>query len=92
MFDDRVYKRGALTLHALRLTIGDDGLLRAAARLDGRHRHGTATTDDFRALAASVTGADPVALDVLFDAWLGAGPLPELPPARAGGVRARGRR
>ena len=24
MFDDRVYKRGALTLHALRLTVGDD--------------------------------------------------------------------
>ena len=24
MFDDRVYKRGALTLHALRLSIGDD--------------------------------------------------------------------
>ena len=32
MFDDRVYKRGALTLHALRLSIGDDaffGLLTA---------------------------------------------------------------
>ena len=32
MFDDRVYKRGALTLHALRLTLGDDaffGLLQA---------------------------------------------------------------
>jgi aminopeptidase N len=24
MFDDRVYKRGALTLHALRLTVGDE--------------------------------------------------------------------
>ena len=43
MFDDRVYKRGALTLHALRAEIGDDALLRAAARLDGgapaRHGH-----------------------------------------------------
>ena len=24
MFDDRVYKRGALLLHALRLTVGDE--------------------------------------------------------------------
>ena len=43
MFDDRVYKRGALTLHALRLHLGDDAVLRAAAGLDGRtparHRH-----------------------------------------------------
>ena len=33
MFDDRVYKRGALLLHALRLTIGDVRLLRAAAHV-----------------------------------------------------------
>ena len=35
MFDDRVYKRGALTLHALRLTLGDDmffGLLATGPR------------------------------------------------------------
>ena len=35
MFDERVYKRGALVLHALRGRIGDETLLRAAARLDG---------------------------------------------------------
>ena len=35
MFDDRVYKRGALTLHTLRLTVGDDAffdLLRGVGR------------------------------------------------------------
>ena len=32
MFDDRVYKRGALTLHALRLTGRRRRVLRAAAR------------------------------------------------------------
>ena len=35
IFDDRVYKRGALTLHALRLHPGRRGLLRAGAGLDG---------------------------------------------------------
>ncbi|WP_449341559.1 hypothetical protein [Streptomyces canarius] len=30
MFDDRVYKRGALCLHALRLAIGDEDFSSAA--------------------------------------------------------------
>ena len=37
MFDDRVYKRGALLLHALRLTVGDEaffGMLRDLGRRD----------------------------------------------------------
>ncbi|GAA1441912.1 M1 family metallopeptidase [Leifsonia poae] len=91
MFDDRVYKRGALTLHALRLTVGDPaffGLLRAWTE---RRRFGTAVTDDFRALAAEVTGAPADVLDALFDAWLDALPVPDLPPA-PGRVRARARR
>ena len=32
MFDDRVYKRGALLLHALRLTIGDDTFFGSCVR------------------------------------------------------------
>ena len=38
MFDDRVYKRGALTLHALRLTVGDDAFFAMLQRLAGRER------------------------------------------------------
>lgn len=78
MFDDRVYKRGALTLHALRLTVGDDaffGLLRAWV---AENRGGTVTTADFVALACEHTGAD---LTDLFAAWLDAEDLPELPDA-----------
>ncbi|GEP35932.1 putative peptidase M1, membrane alanine aminopeptidase [Nocardioides szechwanensis] len=78
MFDDRVYKRGALTLHALRLTVGDDaffGLLKAWV---SQNRGGTVTTADFLALAAEHTGAD---LTDLFAAWLDAEDLPELPDA-----------
>jgi len=76
MFDDRVYKRGALTLHALRTVIGDDaffGLLHAWTQ---QHRHGLATTDDFRALAGEFS---ELPLDHLFDAWLFRLPLPRLP-------------
>lgn len=73
MFDDRVYKRGALTLHALRLTIGDDrffDLLRAwVTKYSGR----TVTTDDFLHLAADHS---PVDLRPLWNAWLFSEPLP----------------
>ena len=75
MFDDRVYKRGALTLHALRLTLGDDaffGLLRTWTRT---YRASTATTADFVALAEDVSHV-PVAS--LLHAWLD---LPAAPPA-----------
>ena len=75
MFDDRVYKRGALTLHALRLVLGDEGffdLLRAWTSL---HRFGTVSTEDFRALAATFT-ARP--LDALFEAWLFGAAVPRL--------------
>jgi aminopeptidase N len=92
MFDDRLYKRGALTLHALRLTVGDAAFFELLAAWTERHRHGTVTTADFRSLAASVTGAGPEVLDELFDAWLDAEPLPALPAVRGGEVRARGRR
>jgi aminopeptidase N len=76
MFDDRVYERGALTLHALRLLIGDDvysGLVREWTRT---HRNGTVTTEEFEALVRRRT-ARPV--DALFAAWLHAEPLPPLP-------------
>jgi len=75
MFDDRVYKRGALTLHALRLALGDDAffdLLRAWTAL---HKFGTVTTDDFRALAATFTSKP---LDTLFENWLFGAAVPRL--------------
>ena len=73
MFDDRVYKRGALTLHVLRLTIGDErffALLRAwVAAYSGRN----VTTDDFLHMAADHS---PVDLRPLWTAWLFSAPLP----------------
>ncbi|QWF83686.1 M1 family metallopeptidase [Amycolatopsis sp. CA-230715] len=76
MFDERVYKRGALTLHALRTRIGDErffALLRAWAL---EHRHGTVTTDQFTALAEQASGES---LADLFTPWLFDTTLPPLP-------------
>jgi aminopeptidase N len=78
LFGFNSYDGGAATLHALRLTIGDDAfftlLQRWAADNTGRSR----TTADFIALADEVAGTD---LAQFFDDWLFA-PLPpaSLPP------------
>lgn len=76
MFDDRVYKRGALCLHALHRAVGDDtffAVLRTwVERFSGRN----ATTDDFLALASEVAGFDAAAL---LHPWLHDTPLPPLP-------------
>jgi len=91
MFDDRLYKRGALTLHALRRELGDAeffGVLRAWA---ADRRHGSATTADFIALVAARTHRDFAAF---FEAWLYHPALPTFPAAgpvtgEAGGSRRR---
>ena len=78
MFDDRVYKRGALTLHALRLTVGDDAFFTLLRAWVAEHRGGTVSTSHLVAFAAQQTGAD---LGGLFDAWLNDQALPDLPDA-----------
>ena len=76
MFDDRVYKRGALTLHALRRTIGDDAFFELLLEWTFANRFGTVTTDDLRELVTTIAGRD---LDSLFDAWLFGTTIPRLP-------------
>ena len=76
MFDDRVYKRGALTLHALRLSIGDDEFFELLRAWTDENRHGTVTTADFIDLVAARTGRD---LGEFFEAWLYHPALPALP-------------
>jgi aminopeptidase N len=75
MFDDRVYKRGALTLHALRGVIGDDNFFALLRDWTTRHRHSTAVTDDFTGLAANYA---EVSLRPLWDAWLYSEDVPAL--------------
>jgi aminopeptidase len=79
MFDDRLYKRGALTLHALRRTVGDAAffdLLRDWATI---HRHGTVDTQQF--IAHAERYADE-SLRTLFTAWLYEPALPTGQPRR----------
>lgn len=76
MFDDRVYKRGALTLHALRRTVGDAAFFRVLSSWVAEHAGASVTTADFMGHAERVTG---VALAELLDTWVYALPLPPLP-------------
>ncbi|MXP23692.1 M1 family peptidase [Gordonia sp. HNM0687] len=76
MFDDWVYKRGALTLHALRLTIGDGNFFALLKRWTDKYRYGSATTEDFIALAANYS---TTSLTHLWDEWLFTAELPAFP-------------
>jgi aminopeptidase N len=68
MFDENaVYKRGAMTLHALRKKIGDDVFFELLPAWAEENRHGTVVTKGFVDLAEKMSGHD---LDALFDAWL----------------------
>lgn len=75
MFDDRVYKRGALTLHALRGELGDDAFFALLRDWSARHRHGNADTTDFTGLAANYA---TVSLRPLWQAWLYSRAVPPL--------------
>jgi aminopeptidase N len=70
-----VYHKGALVLHALRYTVGEQRFFSILRRFADAHRHGTATIDEFRAIAESVHGAP---LGWFFDQWLGRTGAPRL--------------
>ncbi|MDG4815405.1 M1 family metallopeptidase [Micromonospora sp. WMMD956] len=76
MFGDAVYQRGALAVHALRRTVGDDAFFRILRAWTTERRGGNATTADFVALAERVSGRR---LAALLDAWLVGGTAPALP-------------
>ncbi|GAA3634247.1 M1 family metallopeptidase [Microbacterium awajiense] len=76
MFDDRVYKRGALAVHALRLTLGDTAFFALLRTWTERHAHGTATTEDLLALVADEWGSGVVGV---LRPWLYSRALPDLP-------------
>jgi aminopeptidase N len=67
LFDNSVYNRGAMTLHALRLAVGDDTMHRIAREWTSDFAGKAVTTDDFIALAEHESGQQ---LDELFRTWL----------------------
>ncbi|MDC7119490.1 M1 family metallopeptidase [Corynebacterium sp. MSK151] len=82
MFDDRLYKRGALTVHALRLLLGDEVFFDLVRKWTTTNRHSVVDAVDFRALANRVCrerGITTSHLDVIFDSWLSRSSLPDFP-------------
>ncbi len=76
MFDDRVYKRGALTLHALRRALGDTVFFDLVRTWTSQHRHGLVTTEDFRAAVLHAGGTDAAAV---LSRWIDTESLPPRP-------------
>jgi aminopeptidase N len=78
LFDPPIYERGAMTLHALRVRIGDAAFFRLLKTWVSANAGGTVTTGRFIALAERVSGQR---LDGFFNTWLYA---PRKPPAESG--------
>lgn len=78
MFDDRVYKRGALTLHALRMLLGSAAFFRAIARYVAAGRHSVVEPVDLRRELLKEVDSS-AQLDALWHAWLYETALPEWP-------------
>ena len=80
LFDQAVYTRGAMTLGALRLTVGDAAFFDILREWARSKRNGNGTTAEFIALAEHISGRQ---LDALFHAWLSTTTKPPLPAIAA---------
>ncbi|MGB3439843.1 MAG: M1 family metallopeptidase [Actinophytocola sp.] len=67
MFDDRLYQRGALTLHTLRTLLGDDVFFPLLREWTAIHQYDTVVTSDFVSLAERHAGRS---LTAFFYLWL----------------------
>jgi len=76
LFGYPVYYRGALTLHALRLELGDRAFFDTLKTYYARYAHSNVSTEDFIAMAEEVSGSQ---LDEFFDGWLYQTKLPDIP-------------
>jgi len=67
LFNGGVYVRGGLTLHALRLEVGDQAFFEILPVYFERYQNGNSSTADFIAVAEEISGKD---LTEFFDNWL----------------------
>jgi len=67
LFNESVYTRGGMTLHALRQRIGDKTFFALLKQWTSSNKYGYVNTKQFIALAEKMSGKD---LGPLFDAWL----------------------
>ena len=78
LFNPGVYYWGALSLHALRLEVGDEVFFNILKTYHERFTGGNARTADFIAVAEEVSGQE---LSAFFDSWLYSeelAPIPEM--------------
>nr|MDT0661152.1 M1 family metallopeptidase [Micromonospora sp. DSM 115978] len=76
LFGRAVYKRGALTVHALRLAVGDDAFFRILRTWTAEKRDGNVGTADLITVAERISGQP---LRQLFDDWLSGTTPPPIP-------------
>ncbi len=76
MFGRAVYRRGAMAVHALRLTVGDDDFFRILKTWTAEKRNGNVATADLITVAERVSGES---LRPLFDAWVFGTTQPAVP-------------
>ncbi len=63
-------------MHALRLEIGDEAFFEVLQNYAENFKNGNANTEDLIGVAEDVSGQE---LDALFDAWLFAQDIPDIP-------------
>ncbi len=79
MFDDRVYKRGALALHAVRRVLGDAAFFAALRTFTDQCRHGSMALDELlHAFGEHADAAQQVLIRTAVDRWVYSKALPGL--------------
>lgn len=76
LFNVSVYYWGALSLHALRLEVGDEVFFEILKTYHEQYKGGNATTADFIAVVEKVSAEE---LSPFFDSWLYSEDLPPIP-------------
>ncbi|MDT0528480.1 M1 family metallopeptidase [Micromonospora sp. DSM 115977] len=76
LFSESVYQRGGMTVHALRVAVGDKAFFEILKTWAAQKRDANATTAEFVALAERVSGKQ---LGDLFEAWLYGKQRPDRP-------------
>ncbi|MFN8414128.1 MAG: M1 family metallopeptidase [Anaerolineales bacterium] len=79
LFNSGVYVRGGLTLHALRVKVGDDAFFKIMQTYFAKYEGGNASTEDFISIAEEVSGQD---LQDFFQGWLYDKALPPISRVR----------
>jgi aminopeptidase N len=84
LLDDPVYERGAMTLQALRSTVGDPTFFTILKHRVSEHKYGNDSTEEFIAMAERISRKS---LKPLFNTWLFSTRRPDNPPSAGMQIR-----